>query len=75
MKRFAVSWINWTDNDLKTEFVKAESELAALQAKLAKDGLDEVPDTIEGCKQLAFDCDGMIHAAEVPDNHGETNER
>lgn len=68
MTRYAVSWIGWHDNDLHTQFVEAESELAALQAKLIALNcvVEEMPATIEDCKQCAFDCDHMIHAAEVP---------
>lgn len=71
MKRFAVSWIGWHDNDLTTEFTLAHNELEALQSKLAELGFNENAvesdlSTVERCKQLAFDCDCMIHAAEIP---------
>jgi hypothetical protein len=72
--KYAVSHISWHENDLTTRFVEAESELAALQAELFRLNItgnlpehEPVPITIHDCKSLAFDCDCMINATEIPE--------
>lgn len=72
-KLFAVSYIDWLNNELTTEFIKAESELDALaRCAWVVEHLGEPADAIraakdqEELKEAAFNSDGMINAVEVP---------
>lgn len=69
---FAVSYINWFDHDLITEFHSGATWKEALakhsmlaQSPFAEDG-EPIPDDLEKMKQLCFDCDCMIEVKEVP---------
>lgn len=69
---YAVSYINWFDHDLITEFHSGETWKDALlkhsmlaQSPFGKDG-EAVPNDLEQMKQLCFDCDCMISVVPVP---------
>jgi hypothetical protein len=66
MLRFAISYINFFDNELKINFVEATDKRDALaQALNALTGIEDESSSIEELKSIAFDCDGMIEAKEV----------
>lgn len=68
MKNFAVSYINWFDNNLKTKFVKAGSWQDALFLSdfYNKDEMEYIlsATTFEDSKQKAFDTDSMFEVVE-----------
>ena len=67
--RFVVSYINFYDNELKSEKVMADSLLEATKlAYLRLQGVeyeDNLPQKIESIKQEAFNCDGMVNAIQI----------
>lgn len=68
MPRYAVSHIDWLDHDLTTIIVEATDWQSALIMHPKADWLKEdiAPNTtLEECKQIAFDCDSMIHVEPV----------
>jgi len=74
MKQWAVSHIDWTDNNLVTVFVWADDwKIALMQHPAYRKPGDEwgewfvdMPETLEGAKDYAFDSDSMIEVVEVP---------
>jgi hypothetical protein len=71
-KRFAVSYINWDDNELVTEIHEAPDWATACMKlpKIAQMFPDEeggIPLTVEEAKQAAFDQDAMINVIEIPE--------
>lgn len=70
MTRFAVSYINWFDNELTTEFVIAKDwrEALTLHSKsfFKPENDYKVPETEELAKRACFDCDGMMEVVVVP---------
>ena len=82
MPRYAVSHIDWSDNELTTDIVEAPSLLEAIkkspkayaQVKHVFDAAVSFfdPDSTEAerldvLKTEAFNCDGMINVVEIPD--------
>lgn len=71
MKNYAVAHIDWCDNDLRIEFIKASDwRLAILKhSKTFFNDTDYlVPDDIEVMKQQCFDSDGMMDVVEIPED-------
>ena len=69
MRTFAVSYINWFDHELDTQFIQAENEIEAACQRLLGAGYEldqEAFLTLEDVKHFAFDCDSMVHAVELP---------
>lgn len=69
MKEFAVGYINWFDNDLIIEIIRAENWKKALfkHSRLQSDdwNQDDFGDTLEDAKSYAFNCDMMIEVTEI----------
>lgn len=70
-KLYAVSYINWFDHELETHFKYADNKVHAMIQLLEDKGWKDADlsaqfSTVEEVKQFAFDCDGMVHAEEVP---------
>lgn len=68
---YAVSYINWFDYELITEFHSGATWKEALvkHSKIGDSPFNDgvpVPDTLEQMKQLCFDCDCMIEVKQVP---------
>ena len=76
MTCFAVSRIDWSNNNLVTEFHEAMTWKAALRkhsayseeeyADTTAEWFADMPEDIEKAKQYAFDCDCMFEVVEVP---------
>lgn len=66
MKKFAVAYIDWFDNELKMSFVEAENELQALYSCAYINGIAMESDisSVEDFQQRCFDCDCMMAAKE-----------
>jgi diacylglycerol kinase family enzyme len=66
MKRWAVSYIDWSDNDLTTVIVYADSVKDALwlHPKIASFEWSDSTD-LDTLKREAFDCDCMIECVEI----------
>ena len=74
MNRYAVSYINFYDNELKTSIVKGDSELDALCKGVIKaTGLSECDSGFEDCgnleeaKEFAFNMDSMVDVIIIPE--------
>lgn len=74
MKRWAVSFIDWGDNDLTTVIVQADTWIDAvfMHPKTTQDPEWEIDirdkaNDVEAVKQMFFDCDSMIECIEIPD--------
>lgn len=73
MKKFAVAYMNYFDNDLIIDFIEAPSKLKALSTFLAVNARDFIPvagdenEAIESIKQYMFDCDANIEIEELPE--------
>lgn len=67
MKKFAVAYIDWFDNELKMSFVEAENELQALYSYAFINGMEMESNisSVEDFQQKCFDCDCMMAAKEV----------
>lgn len=68
---YAVSYINWYDHNLITEFHSGADWKEALRkhSMLAQSPFSEgepIPDDLDKMKQLCFDCDCMIEVIQVP---------
>ena len=68
MKTFVVAWINFFDNELNQEVVKAENEIEALlkssQNLIDEEAMEDNPD-LQTLKIRAFDTDGMISVIQI----------
>ena len=67
MKKFAVGYINFFDNELIIEIIKAEDWFSALSNHSKfKDNKMYLPNTsLEDAKVEAFNCDSMIDVIEI----------
>lgn len=70
-KLYAVSYINWFNYELETQFKYADNEAHAMIQMLEDKGYEDDDlsvefSTVEEVKQFAFDCDSMVHAVQVP---------
>lgn len=65
-KQWAVSRIDWFDNDLITKIVTAENEKAAFNIAFPDYNFFEETDSLEEAKKNAFDQDNMINVVEIP---------
>lgn len=74
-KAYCISWLNYSDNDLKSEVVYCKNELEA--ATLAMIKLTSDPEsvisykdfsTLEEFKDFAFDMGCNINVSEIPRN-------
>lgn len=68
MPKYCVAYINFYDNIMTQEIVKAKTELDALRTSLEINGYDSSDEkfsSIEEVKQFAFDCDSMVSAIEI----------
>lgn len=67
MKKYAVAFISFMDNELKIQFIVAASEKDAIKSLypdyVEEDEWDEF--SIEDIKQRFFDCDSMVDVKEV----------
>jgi hypothetical protein len=73
MNRYAVSFISFHDNDLKTEIVRANHEREAILMHTTfistMEGCDiqrVLPQTIEDIKMFCWDGDSMIDCVIIP---------
>ena len=68
MKLYAVSYIDWFDHKLITEFVSAPSDVEALlQWEKTRELFGDLEEaSLEDLKQAAFDSDAMVNSVEVP---------
>jgi hypothetical protein len=61
--------INWFDNDLTSQIVDVDSIEDAMRYAFTELNGCEYPSdmdqTVEGIKQYAFDCDGMVNALQI----------
>ena len=74
MKRWAVGYINFYDNDLVIEIVEAADWRAALCAHSKLADMAEIVlncADLEAAKVEAFDQDSMIDVVEIPEVAGE----
>lgn len=69
MKKYVVAYIDWFDNELKINFVNAESELCALYTCAYLNGMEMRHDisSVEDFQQECFDCDCMMATKEIPE--------
>ena len=67
MKKYAVAYIDWFDNELKMSFVEAENELQALYFCAAINGMlmRSNISSVEDFQQECFNCDCMMAAKEI----------
>lgn len=67
MKKFAVAYIDWFDNELKMSIVNAENELQALYSCACVNGIEMRNNisSVEDFKQECFNMDCMMGAKEV----------
>jgi hypothetical protein len=68
MKRYAVSYIDWFNNDLQTVIIKAETALDAMKQDFVDRGFELPEEEIsseEAFKSMCFDCDCMMNAIEI----------
>lgn len=71
MKKFAVGYINFCDNDLSIEIVEANDVKEAIGKHSVLTGprnkawMDEMPDDIEEIKERFFNSDSMIDVVEI----------
>ena len=69
MKKWAVAFISFFDNELTIEFVDAEHWMGAIvkHSKIDLGWYEEIDhtDTLEQVKQWAFDADTMIDVKEI----------
>ena len=69
---WAVSHIDWFDNDLITEFhegatwKEALAKHSKMQGPNMQEYVAEMPDDVAVAKKYAFDCDSMIEVVPVP---------
>ena len=76
MKQWAVSHIDWSDNNLVTVFVWADDWKTALRQHPAyldpeyqaetNEWFADMPETLKDAKDYAFNSDSMIEVVEVP---------
>jgi hypothetical protein len=64
MKKFAVAYINFMDNELVITFVQADTWIDALDIVVDYPYFDEV-ETLEEAKAVAFDSEFMIDVKEI----------
>ena len=64
MKKFAVSYINFYDNNLQTKIIEANNWKEALDKSEFFTGL-ELPEDFQEAKQEAFNCDSMFEVVEI----------
>lgn len=66
--RYVVSTINFFDNDLKSEIVKADSKIESMLVYLSKEDIKFLGNnpTEDDIKQFYFDMDSMINSIEIP---------
>ena len=65
MRKFAVSYINFYDNNLTTEIIESDDWFDALNAHTKVEGAFELRTTLSNAKCEAFDMDCMIDVVEV----------
>ncbi|TFH06972.1 MAG: hypothetical protein E4H07_09680 [Nitrosomonadales bacterium] len=72
MQKWVISWIGWHDYEMHMETVSILSsencEISVLKIALEKMGFtinNNVDRSVEGLKDFAFDCEGMIGAIRV----------
>jgi hypothetical protein len=66
MKKFAISYMTFNENDIKMAIVNAESKQDALaQALNLSTGLEDFKSDEETLKTIAFNCDCLIGAIEI----------
>lgn len=68
MKYFAVAWVSLNENVQHIEFRGADNERQAMVSVLVRIGWDLTgfSDDVEEFKAMAFDCDMLISAREIP---------
>lgn len=67
-KRWAVSRIDWFDNELTTKIVAAENEKAAFKIAFPDFNFFDTTDSLKQAKRNAFDQDNMmINVVEIPE--------
>jgi hypothetical protein len=65
MKRFAVGFISFFDNELKIQIVEADDWYSALTKAFPQD-FNWPSSSLANAKTYAFDCDSMIEVTEIP---------
>ena len=68
MKRYAVAFISFMDNEMHMEIIEANSAEEAVKSKLQRLDYSSLPDTLEEIKRDCFDCDSMIDCIEIHRN-------
>jgi hypothetical protein len=68
MPLYAVSYIDWYDHDLTTEFHHADTPAAAvaMHSKVKLYDLTEMPQDMVALKAFFFNMDSMVEAVPVP---------
>ena len=69
MKKYAVAYMNFFDNELTIEFVEAETEKQAIfsHSKMQSDSgwSEELSDNLDEIKQAFFDGDTLVDVKEI----------
>lgn len=66
MKKYAISYMDFFNNDLKMELIETETEIEALKIAFEKlHEIEPVGKTTEDIKDEAFDCDSLVACIEV----------
>jgi hypothetical protein len=66
MKKYAVAYVNFFDNDLEINIIEAENERDAIVkgCKYAAD-YDDLPEGIDGIQELFWNTDILIEVKEI----------
>jgi hypothetical protein len=73
MKRWAVAYMNYYENDLSIEIVRANDWASAISKHSVLNCgnmADNLKSTLEDTKQRFFDCDSMVDVIEIPKDTG-----
>lgn len=65
MKTFVVAYLNFFDNDLKVEKVKANTEVEAIKKYLGGEWVFPEGATLNDIQDICFNADTCINAIEV----------
>lgn len=66
MKKYAVAYVSFFDNELNITFVRAPSIREAANVALKYEDITELPEDLEELKQFVSNMDGAIDVKEMP---------